>query len=217
CIFSVQLSLEYWNGHMCGAVIISENWAVTAAHCLDGVSVDSISFRAGSSIRGSGGSVHAASVLIQHPNYNSHTMDCDIAVVKVSTPFSFGVGVQPISLTSSEPSTGETGVVSGWGSTFPGGSVPFELQVVSVHIVDHAECVQDYDFFGNVTGNMICAGEEEGGKDACGADSGGPLTVNGKLVGIISWGVGCGERFRPKVYANIATLKDFITEQTGVN
>ena len=63
---------------------------------------------------------------------------------------------------------------------------------------------------------MICAGVPEGGKDACQGDSGGPLTVGGQLVGIVSWGLSCALPDYPGVYSNVATLKAWITEQTGV-
>jgi trypsin len=63
---------------------------------------------------------------------------------------------------------------------------------------------------------MICAGVPGGGKDACQGDSGGPLVVDGQLVGIVSWGVGCAEADFPGVYSNVATLRRFVTEETGV-
>jgi trypsin len=63
---------------------------------------------------------------------------------------------------------------------------------------------------------MICAGVTGGGKDSCQGDSGGPLVVGDRQVGIVSWGVGCAEADYPGVYSNIATLRSFVTEETGV-
>ena len=57
---------------------------------------------------------------------------------------------------------------------------------------------------------MICAGVYEGGKDSCTLDSGGPLAVEGKLAGIISWGKGCGNAGYPGVYTNVAYAVDFL-------
>jgi trypsin len=53
-------------------------------------------------------------------------------------------------------------------------------------------------------------------KGPCEGDNGGPLVVGGKLVGIASWGKGCGNAQYPMVYSNVANLKDFITQETGV-
>ena len=64
---------------------------------------------------------------------------------------------------------------------------------------------------GNVDPSIqICAGHEEGGGDACQGDSGGPLIVieNGspKMVGIMSWGIGCGRAHFYTVYTRISTF-----------
>jgi len=63
---------------------------------------------------------------------------------------------------------------------------------------------------------MICAAVPSGGNNACNGDSGGPLVVEGTLVGIVSWGIGCTEAGYPTVYSNVATLRSFVTQETGV-
>jgi len=135
---------------------------------------------------------------------------------QVSVPFTYGPGVQPISLTSSEPPAGSLAVVSGWGLLSSGGTLPSQLQAVEVYITSRAACNSAYAEYDGITDNMICAAVPGGGKDACQEDSGGPLVVGGQLVGIVSWGVGCAEPNYPGVYSNVAILKSFVTENTGV-
>lgn len=65
----------------------------------------------------------------------------------------------------------------------------------------------------------ICAGAEEG-KDACKGDGGSPLVcqaVSGRwhVVGMVSWGIGCGEADRPAVYTNVHEYLDFIYSLIG--
>ena len=72
-----------------------------------------------------------------------------------------------------------------------------------------------------LTGNMICAGETTGERDACNGDSGGPLFVkNGDdltQVGVVSWGEGpmdqgaaCGHANAYGVYTRLGNYKDWI-------
>jgi trypsin len=136
----------------------------------------------------------------------------------VSVSFEFGPGVQPIRLTNAEPYAGHNSVVTGWGTLSSGSSsLPSRLQVATVPIVSREECDASYSAYGGITENMICAAVEGGGKDACQGDSGGPLVVDGLLAGLVSWGAGCAEPLYPGVYSNVASLRSFVTQETGVN
>lgn len=78
---------------------------------------DELSLRAGSSIKGNGGSVHQAVKVLWHPKYDSWEIDYDYALVQVGDAFPIGnAGVQAIKPTDSEPAGGTTSVVTGWGS-----------------------------------------------------------------------------------------------------
>ena len=62
----------------------------------------------------------------------------------------------------------------------------------------------------------MCAGGEEG-LDACEGDGGAPLVCEGAsgrwyVVGLVSWGEGCGTPGVPSVYARISYFRDFIDE-----
>jgi trypsin len=135
----------------------------------------------------------------------------------VLVPFAFGAAVQPISLIISEPAAGEDGVVTGWGTLSSGTSeVSTFLQAVNVTIMPHEECNSAYSSYGGITQNMICAGVPGGGKETCQGDPGGPLAVHEELAGVVSWGVGCAQDSHPTVYSSVASLRDFITGQSGV-
>lgn len=65
-----------------------------------------------------------------------------------------------------------------------------------------------------ITDAMICASAP--GKDSCFGDSGGPLTVNGTLEGVVSFGWGCADSRYPGVYSRVAYVRDWIWKYTDL-
>ena len=72
------------------------------------------------------------------------------------------------------------------------------LRAASVPLMSQARCRALYaNSSQGILASMVCAGYRDGGVDACKGDSGGPLAcyIDGKyqLIGVISWGFGCGK------------------------
>nr|CAD7195779.1 unnamed protein product [Timema douglasi] len=217
-----KLSLGYFGSHSCGASIISADWVLTAAHCVYGRSASILAVRAGSSIRNSGGTLHYFEKVIIHQDYDDDYLANDIAVIKVNTSFEFGPSVQPVALPiQNETLTpGTLVVVTGWGSTNASAEALSQSKVlrkVEVAVVDDETChreLANYTFYPS----MICAGVEQGGKDACMGDSGGPMVTEGKLYGVVSWGPEkCAEPRQPGVYTKTSVFRDWILASIGFN
>lgn len=70
-----------------------------------------------------------------------------------------------------------------------------------------------FDFFQLCAGKGPAFGQKSGG-DSCQGDSGGPLFLSdggkSELVGIVSWGVGCGRSGYPGVYTRVASYVPWI-------
>ncbi|XP_055345336.1 serine protease 33-like [Paramacrobiotus metropolitanus] len=92
------------------------------------------------------------------------------------------------------------------------------LLQVNVPIISRAVC-QGADYYSyQITDNMICAGYPQGEMDACKGDSGGPLVQkrNGRfeLIGVVSWGEGCGLPKKPGVYTDVANYIPWIQQHS---
>ncbi|KAJ8977366.1 hypothetical protein NQ317_007441, partial [Molorchus minor] len=195
----------------CGAVLIDEEWALTAATCVSTASASSLSVRAGSTLQSSGGQVVSVSNVIVNPDYDSSTHDLDLALLQLSE----AVTIETAAVAQLRPEPvedGEPAEVAGWGTVESGGDTSETLQVAELSIVGREDCQNIYTA-NDVTENMICAGDSDGNRDACQGDAGGPLIVDGNVVGIVSWGYStCGTAGYPGVYASIAAATPWIFE-----
>lgn len=213
-----QISLQFSSRHGCGGSIINANTIVTAAHCVDGASLNSMSVRVNSLKHNEGGSVHTLSRSVPHPSYNDWTIDYDYAVCKLNQPLTLGqLNCDSIKLSPECPKAGDIVFISGWGTMSEGsGSLPDDLQEVYVPVISNEECNIPYGSINPITDQMFCTHIPGGGKDACQGDSGGPvgMKVNGEnyLYGAVSWGVGCAQANYPGVLSNLCKVIDWINQ-----
>ena len=193
CKYSFMVSLQGngW-GHFCGGSLVREDWVITAAHCVEGESPGGLQVKIGlHNVNGTSGAVtRNVDQIIVHPNYSGWSLDNDYALLHLTQPVT---NFEPIQLITENSNDNEPvmSTVMGWGATYSGGWSSDVLLEVDVPIDDDCGNYSNSD----ITNNMVCAGDNNGGEDSCQGDSGGPLIMTNdegeyELIGIVSWGYG---------------------------
>lgn len=207
------VSLVTYGSHICGGSIINQKTIITAAHCLAYTTARLLKVHAGTKTRSlTEGIVVPVESAIYHEQWSPETMDYDVGLIFLANPLEYNSKIQPIMLPRRTFSLrdGRILTVAGWGYTNAAGPVSNELRYAQIPLVNQETCKQ---LMGNsITERMLCAGYLPGGVDACQMDSGGPLVAGNKLVGLVSWGVGCAQPNRPGVYTRITALLPWISE-----
>ncbi|KAF5291620.1 hypothetical protein FQA39_LY14342 [Lamprigera yunnana] len=166
--FPYQISLQVSGGHSCGGTILTPIKILTAAHCTQFFTLDSLSVRAGSSLREEGGQVVNALKKIEHPEYNYLTVENDIAIVVLEQPLIFNDKVQTIEvLEDDDVPVGTLATLTGWGVTETG-LLAKHLQKLVVPRVDDSSCEASYP--GYKPNTQLCYGGILG-QDACSAST----------------------------------------------
>ncbi|CAH0549054.1 unnamed protein product [Brassicogethes aeneus] len=213
--YPYQLQLHL-NGHMiCGAVLISNQVALTAGHCI--LKPGNYEVNGGTSYSNKGGTLKHVKEVVLHPSWTMARSDYDLAILRLDHPFKPSNKIRPIKLANAYArlNPGTKGNVTGYGSVnSKATSMSKRLHAVELPIVNQEECRNDYGYVNPITSRMFCAGYKNGGKDACQGDSGGPFAVDGVLYGIVSWGLNCAEPNHPGVFTSIPELRTYINLNT---
>jgi len=218
--FPWQVALHRQNGaHMCGAVIISDEWVLTAAHCpvSEGMKV----IAGVSNLRRSQNKQEkTVTRVIPHPSYYSGPND--IQVLQVDSKFEFNDYVTPICLPfdlEDQTFADVRAEYSGWGRFLRRSSISSPI-LYKLHptVLSNSEC-QSRGEHPEVIESQICA-EGDNVSGVCHGDSGGPLVyeVNPNqftVIGLVSYGP--SECYKVDVYTRVSSFLDWIVDNTGVS
>jgi secreted trypsin-like serine protease len=218
---------DLYNDQFCGGSLVAKDWVVTAAHCVDGLTISEVDVVAGIynlQTPAPGYQRRNVKKIIIHPNWNSANNNSDIALLRLSSAVSLGgsgaTKTQTIELVDASIGdlAGVDSWVTGWGNTESVPLWPTQLYEVEVPIITNSDCNNASHYNGGITNNMLCAGLDAGGKDSCQGDSGGPLVVtdvNGqfRLAGIVSWGDGCADPMLPGVYTRVSNFTAWVNSE----
>lgn len=219
-----QVALQVDGDTVCGGALLALDVVVTAAHCVDGIDDGDLSVLAGSVEEDEGDERRPARV-VQHDGYDRSTTEHDIAALVLETPYEASRSIAPVAVPDAATSAaltagGAVAIVTGFGATSEDGIVSPVLREAEVPVVADATCTARYaedgdEVFGST---QVCAGYDRGHVDACFGDSGGPLVLpsgdegSWVLVGLVSWGAGCGRALRPTVYTEVAAYAGWLAE-----
>lgn len=217
--------------YFCAGTLIAPRWIATAAHCFhtrNGAPIATRDLWAAvgrDRLRSVGrrGQVGVERIFV-HPDYDPRTQAADIALIRLDEAAGSLIA-DPASAASGEAGRA---TVLGYGSYYegalaaravnargaPAAQLSDQLRRADVRLIDMARCAARADIGPALGGaDRICATAAP--ETACTGDSGGPLVAEAadgpdRLIGIVSFGSGCGVAAPVVIHTRVGAYSDWI-------
>ncbi|ESO03650.1 hypothetical protein HELRODRAFT_185618 [Helobdella robusta] len=229
--FPWQLSLQFFGfagrwEHVCGAVLFSSKYALTAAQCIYSGSTYRLAAGMHQLSNTSSATIVDIASFKKHEKYNdgSAAFSNDIAVITLASEIKFTDRIKPAVLPADNRNkfVNESCVISGWGRAGYSTILPDTLRKGTVRVISNAECQTRVDTMAKITDGQMCIFDPSMYTSACDGDNGGPVTckVAGKdvVAGVSSWviassGGNCLPTY-PSAYTRFSEYLDWIKMNT---
>lgn len=191
-LVSLQVKINGKYDHNCGASILSDpRFLLTAAHCwLLGSEVKDYQIAVGLLMKNDTGVRYNVSKFIIHPYHIPlpiNRITHDIAVLMLEKPIRLDKNTKTIEINPNFIGENVKATLAGWGSSLD----QYEgLKYIELTTISNKKCSKQLPR-GLVKDEMVCAYSGIFGKGVCLGDSGGPLFLDNKIIGISSWAKVC--------------------------